>query len=318
MAGFVGHAPSGVPKFWTQQPPGALGGGVVAGTLVATQQDQTLVAAGGPIAGGALSATQANQTLAATAIVLVGGTLSATQANQTLAASGTVLVGGTLGLTEQNDTIAAAGGVTVAATLGLTEQPDTLAAAGTVVGGIVGTLSLTQEANGLVAAGTVSGAPVTPTRTSNCLLEFETETHDLVLEDNTGFLALEVCVEAPPLVPGGEGIPHTFSRKRWRELQMLIAAEMAAVAKAEKVTRPARREVLLHAARAAAAAVDAAEIEGESKRLDALLVRNARVLREAIRTNEAKAFADAVRLSRAIVARQSEDDDEMISLLLLA
>jgi hypothetical protein len=311
----VGFSPAGVPKFWTQQPPGAQGGGVVAGTLATTQAAQTLAATATVLVGGTLSTTQANQTLAATGTVLVGATLALTQANNTLAATGGVLVAATLGLTEQNDTLAAAGGVLIAATLGLTEQPDTLAGGGGPI--VAGTLGLAQAANTLSAAGTIS-APAGPVRDNDCLLEFETETHDLILEDNSGFLALEICVEAPALQPGGEGVPHTFSRKRWRELQMLIAAEMAAVAKAEIVTRPARREALLHAARAAAAAVDAAEIEGESKRLDALLVRNAKVLREAIRTNEAKAFADAVRLSRAIVARQSEDDDEMISLLLLA
>jgi hypothetical protein len=132
---------------------------------------------------------------------------------------------------------------------------------------------------------------------------------------------------APPpptvLQPGGASVPHTFSRKRWKELQALIAAEMAAVAKAERLTKPAKQEALLKVARAAAAAVDAAEAEGENPKLDRELLRNAAAIRAAIRSSQnetrllEKALA-AIEQSHAIVGRVDEDEEnEMISLLLL-
>lgn len=155
------------------------------------------------------------------------------------------------------------------------------------------------------------------------LLLLEDGSTFLELQDSTNTLQLEGIGEIPSSVGGGAGVPHAFTRKRWRELQALIAAEEAARAKAARFTKPEKQEALLEVAEAAAAAIQAAELEGFNKRLDALLVRNADAIRAAIRaTNQVKLLketAHAIELSRIIAARLAEEaDNEMIRLLLLS
>jgi len=127
------------------------------------------------------------------------GSLNVIQANQTLSATATVLVVGTLAVTQAANTIAAAASVLVVGTLSRTQAANTLTGGASVV--IGATLSRTQAAQTITAHATV--AP--PIRDNDCLLEFETDTGNLIFEDDTGFLALEICVAGGAEV--GEGLP---------------------------------------------------------------------------------------------------------------
>ena len=88
--------------------------------------------------------------------------------------------------------------------------------------------------------------------------------------------------------------------------------------------RTDKREPLLKAARAAAAAVDAAEAEGENARLDKLLVRNAETMRarDPGRNRKSRCCAKLRPQSNSRtpswLRRDEDEEDEMIALLMMS
>lgn len=122
--------------------------------------------------------------------------------------------------------------------------------------------------------------------------------------------------------PGGMGIvSHAFTRKRWRELQDLIAAEEAAEAKARGADRPH----LAHTAAQVREAIEALE-QVEAREAVAADVRKltrtvqgalgAKSLRASIaQATAANAIAKAM---TARIAEMERDEDEEITMLLLS
>lgn len=118
---------------------------------------------------------------------------------------------------------------------------------------------------------------------------------------------------------------RTFTRKRWRELQELIAAEQAAEAKARSAKKPAQREALARAAEQAQEVIAALEAAQETAELAADAARLARTLEDAASMrglNDSLAQAAAAEaLGRELMVRISEfeqDEEDATMMVLLS
>jgi len=160
-------------------------------------------------------------------------------------------------------------------------------------------------------------------RDNDCLLEFETDDGNLILEDGSGFLALEICEERPPS-GGGAGYIHYFSRRRWRELMLALEAEERAIADIRGSRTIKQQEALQAAIDRANAAILAATQAAETAQLNAELIRLAHALDAAVSasrvTASIKAANKAFAVSNLIIAqlrREQEEEEELMQVLLL-
>jgi hypothetical protein len=125
---------------------------------------------------------------------------------------------------------------------------------------------------------------------------------------------------------GGGFVATTFTRRRWDELQALIAAEEAARERALQMAASEEAAALKRAADEAAAVIAAARrlerIRGETDAIDRVLVHNAAALRaasDAVKQSRMLAEANAaIHMSRLAAGALEDETDAMIHLLLLS
>jgi hypothetical protein len=133
-------------------------------------------------------------------------------------------------------------------------------------------------------------------------------------------------VRAARISGGGAIVATSFSRRRWDELQALIAAEEAARERALQMQASAEQAALKRAADEAAAVIAAARqverIRGETAAIDRVLMHNAVALRDATRAENQSLIIyeanSAIQMSRQLTGAIEDETDEMIHLLLLS
>src|SRR5262245_24774466 len=175
-----------------------------------------------------------------------------------------------------------------------------------------------NDVTGTIKAFQVSAAPPEEI----CLLQLEDGSGNLELEDGSGALQLEQCPPEPaPPTGGGAGFVHTFTRRRWRELQLAIEAEQRAEMDLRGGRKPKQQEAIQAAIAAANKAILAALDEAETARLNHELVQMAHALDAAMGatrvTASIKAANRVVALSQAIVAATRAEEDELMQVFLL-